>query len=186
MIYILRHGRTDWNALHKLQGRTDIPLNAEGRKMAQEAAKKYAGVHFDVCYSSPLVRAKETAEIILKDRNVPIIFDDRLREMGFGVYEGIENSFAIPNCPINVLFKHPENYIAPKDAGESLDELYARTGNFIDEVLMPLHKEGKDVLIVAHGALNSCMLTQAKGLPRKDFWSHGIVQCTLMTLFENA
>ena len=47
------------------------------------------------------------------------------------------------------------------------------------------YSAGKDVLIVAHGALNSCMLTQAKGLPRKDFWSHGIVQCKLMPLFED-
>ena len=186
MIYILRHGKTEWNKLKKLQGRTDIPLCDEGRVMAAEAAEKYADVHFDVCYCSPLVRARETAEIILKGRNVPIIVDDRLKEMAFGVYEGIERSFDIPDCPINVLFQHPEEYIAPEDAGESLDELYSRTGNFLDEVIRPLREEGKDVLIVAHGALNSCMLTQAKGLPRKDFWSHGIVQCTLMPLFNNS
>ena len=162
MIYILRHGKTEWNKRKKLQGRTDIPLCEEGRVMAQEAAEKYAGVHFDVCYCSPLIRAKETAEIILKDRNVPMSSD-----------------------LINVLFKDPANYKAPADAGESLDELFARTKSFMDEVIEPLRKEGKDVLIVGHGALNSCMLTQAKGLPRKDFWSHGIVQCTLMTLFDD-
>ena len=184
MIYILRHGKTEWNKLRKLQGRTDIPLCEEGRIMAQEAAREYADVHFDVCYSSPLVRAKETAEIILKDRNVPIYIDDRLMEMGFGDYEGIERSFEIPGCPINILFDDPENYKAPADAGESLDELYARTKSFIDEVITPLREAGKDVLIVGHGALNSCMLTQAKGLPRKDFWSHGIVQCKIMPLFE--
>ena len=185
MIYILRHGKTEWNKLKKLQGRTDIPLCEEGRAIAREAAEKYADVHFDVCYSSPLIRAKETAQIILKGRDVPIIFDDRLKEMAFGIYEGIERSFDIPDCPINVLFKHPEDYIAAKDAGESLDELYSRTGSFLEEVIKPLHEAGKDVLIVGHGALNSCLLTQAKGLPRKDFWSHGIVQCSLMNLFSD-
>ena len=89
---------------------------------------------------------------------------------------------AYDGTTINVLFNDPENYIAPEDAGESLDELYARTGSFLEEVIKPLHEAGKDVLIVGHGALNSCILTQAKGLPRKDFWSHGIVQCRLMTL----
>ena len=89
MIYILRHGKTDWNVLRKLQGRTDIPLNETGRAMAAEAAERYAGVHFDVCYSSPLVRAKETAQIILKDRDVPIYIDDRLMEMFFVIYEVI-------------------------------------------------------------------------------------------------
>ena len=185
MIYILRHGKTEWNKRKKLQGRTDIPLCEEGRVMAQEAAEKYAGVHFDVCYCSPLIRAQQTAEIIPNDRNVPIYTDDRLMEMCFGVYEGIERSFDIPDCPINVLFKDPANYKAPADAGESLDELFARTKSFMDEVIEPLRKEGKDVLIVGHGALNSCMLTQAKCLPRKDFWRHAIVQSTLMTLFDD-
>lgn len=92
MLYIMRHGKTDWNACHKLQGRTDIPLNDKGRMMAAEAGEKYADIHFDECYSSPLARAKETAEIFLKGRGVPVYTDDRLVEMGFGIYEGIENS----------------------------------------------------------------------------------------------
>lgn len=185
MIYIIRHGRTDWNVRHKLQGRTDIPLNAEGRKMAENAAKKYAGIHFDVCYSSPLIRALETAEIILKGREVPIISDDRLKEMCFGIYEGTENIFQKPECPLNVFFKHPEKYTEPVEGAESMDELFERTENFLNEVAIPLHESGKDVLIVGHGALNSCMLTQAKGLPRKDFWSHGIENCKLITLTED-
>ena len=127
MIYILRHGKTDWNKRKKLQGRTDIPLCEEGRIMAQEAAEKYADVNFDVCYCSPLIRAKETAEIILKGRNVPIYTDDRLMEMCFGDYEGIERSFDIPDCPINPLFKDPENYVATNGA-ESFEELFLRTG----------------------------------------------------------
>ena len=48
MLYIIRHGKTDWNVLHKLQGRTDIPLNEEGRRMAEEARKAYLDVHFDI------------------------------------------------------------------------------------------------------------------------------------------
>ena len=93
MLYIMRHGKTDWNALHKLQGRKDIPLNEEGRMMARKAAEEYGNLHFDICYSSPLVRAKETAEIFFADKNVPIYIDERLQEMSFGIYEGIENSF---------------------------------------------------------------------------------------------
>ncbi|MBR3041256.1 MAG: histidine phosphatase family protein, partial [Eubacterium sp.] len=90
MLYIIRHGKTDWNNLHKIQGRTDVPLNEEGRAMAREAAVEYKNVHFDVCYCSPLIRAMETAEILLEGRDVPIITDDRLMEMCFGVYEGVE------------------------------------------------------------------------------------------------
>lgn len=107
MLYIMRHGKTDWNAKHKLQGHADIPLNEEGRQMAEKAREEYDGPVFDVCYCSPLVRAKETAEIFLKGTHTPIIADPRLIEMSFGVYEGIENSFQIPDCPINELFDDP-------------------------------------------------------------------------------
>ena len=113
MLYIIRHGKTDWNNRHKLQGRTDIPLNEEGRRMAETARDEYRDVHFDICFCSPLIRARETAEILLKGRNIPILTDERLVEMSFGSYEGQENSFQIPNCPINELFFHPENYTAP-------------------------------------------------------------------------
>ncbi len=181
MLYIIRHGKTEWNEIHKLQGRTDIPLNEEGRAMAREAADRYKDIHFDICFCSPLVRARETAEILLEGRDVPIIFDDRLIEMSFGIYEGVENSFAVGDCPVNVLFEHPEQY-EPVPEGESLEQLYARTGEFIADVVNPLLDEGKDVLIVGHGAMNSSIVCQIKDVPLKDFWSAGIENCKLMQL----
>lgn len=178
----MRHGKTDWNALHKLQGRTDIPLNDEGRAMAKDAAKEYANVHFDICFCSPLVRAKETAEILLKDRDVPVIYDDRLVEMCFGIYEGIENSFSIPDCPVNVIFQAPENYKGGLEGAESFEQLFARTGEFLKELVDPLLSEGKDVLIVGHGAMNSSIVCQRKNLPISQLWSEGIPNCKLMEL----
>ncbi|MDE6774716.1 MAG: histidine phosphatase family protein [Ruminococcus sp.] len=182
MLYIMRHGKTDWNVKRKLQGRTDIPLNNDGRIMAENAHKEYGGVHFDVCYCSPLSRARETAEIFLKDRNIPIITDERLLEMSFGIYEGIENSFQIPDCPINVLFKEPEKYITPVQNAESFDELFARTGEFIREVVEPQLEQGRDILIVGHGAMNSSIVCQFKGITLDKFWSAGSENCKLMQL----
>ena len=182
MLYIIRHGKTDWNVWHKLQGRTDIPLNEEGRQMAEAAREEYRDVHFDICFCSPLIRAKETAEIFLRSRNIPIITDDRLMEMSFGCFEGIENSFQIPDCPINELFFHPENYTSPPGGAESLDSLFARTGEFLRERVDPLLEEGKDVLIVGHGAMNSSIVCQVRQLPRAQFWSAGIENCKLMKL----
>ena len=119
MLYIIRHGKTDWNNRHKMQGRTDIPLNEEGRQMAEAAREEYRDIHFDICFSSPLIRAKETAEILLRGRNVPILTDDRLMEMSFGRFEGLENSFRIPDCPINELFFRPDQYIAQPGAAKT-------------------------------------------------------------------
>ena len=177
----MRHGRTDWNDKKKLQGRTDIPLNETGIKMAEKAAVEYKDVHFDVCFCSPLVRAKATAQIVLKGRNVPIIPDDHLIEMGFGVYEGIENSVQIKNSPINDFFFHPEHYKTVEN-GESFEELFARTGEFLKKTVKPLLDAGKDVLIVGHGAMNCSIICQVKNLPLKDFWSAGIENCKLMKL----
>ncbi|HQM01564.1 MAG TPA: histidine phosphatase family protein [Ruminococcus flavefaciens] len=182
MLYIMRHGRTDWNDLHKMQGRTDIPLNDCGREMAEKAREEYKDVNFDICYCSPLSRARETAEILLKDRDIPIIYDDRLLEMSFGIYEGTANSFKIPGCPINVLFQTPEKYTVPVEGGESFDELFARTGDFLRNSAEPLVNEGKDVLIIGHGAMNSSIVCQVMGLPIEKFWSQGIENCKLMKL----
>ena len=182
MLYIIRHGRTDWNDRHKLQGRTDVPLNGEGRRMAEAAREEYRDVHFDLCFCSPLIRAKETAEILLRGRDVPILTDDRLAEMSFGSYEGQENSFDVPDCPINVLVFAPEQYTAPPGGAESLDDLFARTGAFLRERVDPLLAEGKDVLIVGHGAMNSSIVCRVRGLPRSQFWSAGIENCKLMKL----
>ncbi len=182
MLYIMRHGKTDWNELHKLQGRTDIPLNAEGRQMAENARVEYADVHFDICYCSPLVRARETAEIFLRGRNVPIITDDRLMEMSFGVFEGTANCFVATDSAIKTLFQKPEEYTVPVDGGESFDQLFARTGEFLREVVEPQLEQGKDVLIVGHGAMNSSIVCQVRGLPLSEFWSAGIENCKLMRL----
>lgn len=182
MFYIMRHGKTDWNERKKLQGRTDIPLNEEGIAMAKAAADEYKDIHFDVCYCSPLTRAQQTATLVLEGRNVPIITDERLVEMCFGEYEGIENSFAIPDCPINVFFKNPEKYTTPVKGGESMDEMFKRTGEFLSQVVYPQLEQGKDILVVGHGAMNSSIVCQVKNLPIEKFWSEGIKNCKLMRL----
>ncbi len=182
MLYIMRHGKTEWNAKHKLQGRTDIPLSDEGRIMAENAGNKYKNIHFDVCYCSPLVRAKETAEILLKDRNIPIITDDRLVEMSFGVCEGKENSFDMEGSNIQTLFKSPEKYVIPVENGESFNELYSRTGEFIRGVVEPQLKENKDILIVGHGAMNNSIICQMNNIPVEKFWSTDIENCKLIKL----
>ena len=182
MLYIMRHGKTDWNALHKLQGRTDIPLNDEGRLMAMKAREEYKDIDIDICYCSPLVRAFETAQIVLKDRCIPIIMDDRLVEMSFGEYEGIENSFQIPDCPINVIFKDPSNYTNSVGGAEKFDELFARTGEFLKDVIEPQLKKGKDILIVGHGAMNSSIVCQINNISIEKFWSMGLEQCKIIKI----
>lgn len=181
-LYIIRHGRTDWNDQKRLQGQTDIPLNEAGRRMAEAAAEEYAEIPFDICFCSPLVRAAETARILLNGRDVPILYDDRLKEVAFGVYEGTANSFQIPDCPVNQFFFHPEEYMIAVEGGENVLELKARTGEFLRERVYPLVESGRSVLIVGHGAMNMSIVCDVKNLPLEEFWSTGIENCKLVRL----
>lgn len=177
--YIIRHGQTDWNKVYKLQGRTDIELNENGKNMAREAREKYKDIDIDVCYSSPLKRAYETAEIIFGDRNIPIIKDDRLMEMCFGKYEGAVKVMETPGHPMGVFFRDPVNYHAD-ESGESYEQLYERTRGFIDEVLLPELEAGKNVVVVGHGAMNLSIINQLKNIPLKDFWNYFQGNCELV------
>ena len=87
-LYLIRHGETDWNKVHRIQGSSDIELNEYGRELAFMTREGLRHVPFDIGYTSPLKRAKETGEIILGGRNVPLYEDDRVREACFGAFEG--------------------------------------------------------------------------------------------------
>lgn len=102
--------------------------------------------------------------------------------MSFGEYEGIENSFQIPDCPINVIFKDPSNYTNSVGGAETFDELFARTGEFLKDVIEPQLKKGKDILIVGHGAMNSSIVCQIKNIPIEKFWSMGLEQCKIINI----
>ena len=179
MLYLLRHGRTEWNKTHKIQGWSDIPLCEEGKEQAREAREKYRDVRFDVCYCSPLIRARETAEIILSGRDIPILYDDRLKEMNFGSSEGRLYASEEPDVPANRAFLDPAHYIAEGGA-ESFEALFERTGSFLDEIAIPLSKAGKDVLIVGHGAMNLSMICQIREIPLEDFWEFRMENCGLV------
>ena len=89
-VYVVRHGETDWNAAGRLLSRTDEPLNAVGEAQAARVASELANIRWDRAFSSPLLRARRTAEVILAARqdSPPLVLDDRLVELDFGPYEG--------------------------------------------------------------------------------------------------
>lgn len=182
MLYIMRHGRTEWNDKRKLQGQTEVDLSEKGIEMAKEAREEYKDINFDICFSSTLKRASDTAKIVLEGRNIPIEYDERLIEMGFGEYEGIEKSFDQPECPINVLFRHPEEYNEPVSGAESFDHIYERVNEFLNEKVYPLLDEGKDVLLISHGVTSHTIASIVNNIPRENFWNLKIDNCKLIKL----
>ena len=181
MLYLIRHGQTDWNKVHRLQGVTDIPLNETGRQMARDGRAGIAGIHFDICYVSPLVRARETADIMLEGRQIVKIPDERLKEYCFGEYEGSYYYQTDPENPVYILFHDPERFMADRRA-ESLEEICQRTAEFLKEIVYPLTLEKKDILIVAHGGVNLAIYNQIYHIPIGQFWEHLMKNCEVCTV----
>lgn len=181
MIYLLRHGQTDWNKIHKLQGVENVPLNETGRQMARDAHEAYKDIAFSCCYCSPLDRAKETAEIFLGDRDIPVIIDEHFKEMNFGLYEGDEGIYDNENHPLYPLFFTPETYV-PSDGVEPIATLKKRGSEGIEMILKKHDVTKENILIVGHGAIFAGIIGYYKHVPLKDFWTVLLKNCELYEL----
>lgn len=171
-IYFIRHGETIWNKEKKIQGRSDIPLNEYGRELAYVTSHALKDIPFDVVYTSPLIRAKETAEILVEKRNLEIHEDHRLVEMSFGEGEGesLPQIHSHPEMKLYNFIHNPGNYIPPK-GGESFEDLYERCKSFIAEIIIPAEKKHNCMLVVGHGALIRGMIHYINQRPSSDFWT---------------
>ena len=171
ILYLIRHGQTDWNKGRKLQGRTDIPLNENGRAVAELTREGFKGIAFDMAFTSPLKRARETAEIILAGRNIPIIDDERVSEVKFGEYEGCD--FDLPDEYIQNFFSAPEKYFSIHGT-ESMESIFARMNSFLQDLYQNPELQNKTILVSTHGAALSGLLTVIKGNSVDKYWAGGL------------
>ncbi len=180
IIYLVRHGETDWNRAGRLQGQTDIELNEKGREQAAKLREKLSGVVLDAAFSSSLTRAKQTRRIILDGRNVPAWDEPLLKEMNFGQWEGemLREIRADEGHPLHDLFEQPGRYAAPRTA-ESFEDLYRRTWGFMNETLCPLETKYGNVLIVAHGGSGRSILNPLADVPVARFWEKPMGNCAV-------
>lgn len=152
-ICLVRHGETDWNAVRRIQGRTDIPLNEIGTMQAKDCKRYLNDFQWDVIVSSPLTRAKQTAEIINEEMNIPLIVMEQFNERNYGSIEGIT---------IEERARLDPNFYCPDQ--ESIDYVKKRVLDGINQLhqLYPC----KNVIVVAHGGVINALLSVL---------SHGIV-----------
>ena len=185
-LYIIRHGETEWNVLRRFQGRSDIPLNEEGRRLARVTAEALREVPFSRIYTSPLKRAYETAMIIKADRDIPVIVEPRIIEIGFGEYEGLccgKEHYNIPDPDFMNFFQKPEAYKPPRGA-EGIDELKARTADFLQEIVYNKDMEKDTVLVSTHGAALRGLLSNITQVGIEDFWGNGVHKNCAVTIVD--
>ena len=195
-LYIIRHGQTDMNVLHRMQGRTDTRLNEKGRQQAREAAKflKKKGIVPDRVIVSPLDRARETAEIVSgrpRDLQEP---DDRIIEMCFGEAEGKPNE-ELAQGFYESFFRTVVDY-EPPDGAESYEDLFDRIADFVEDlrkryilragetdVKERRGDHGPTIFVVSHGAALHALLAYVGHVERKDFWKIDVNNCAVFQVF---
>lgn len=153
-VYLVRHGQCDSN-VKQIYNYVNEDLNEKGIEQATELSKKINDINYDVIISSPLIRAKHTAEII-NVKNKEIICDERLREREHGSLEGQS---------VEVTDREDYwNYYTDKKYGteESIPHLFARVKEFLDELSK---KEYSSVLIVAHSGVSKAFYAYFNGIP---------------------
>lgn len=193
-IYMIRHGETDLNKVHRLQGHSDIELNDYGRELAKITGQALKDVGFDYAFTSPLSRAKETAKILLesnsaksiKDNKLDLIIDERIKEISFGEFEGLsynDKNFTIPDKTFLNFFLKPEEYNVPK-YGETFEEVMKRTGDFLKELINNEKYANKTILVSTHGCALKAILANIRNTEIKDFWGKGVHKNCAVTILK--
>ncbi len=153
-LVLVRHGESQWNLENRFTGWVDVPLTEKGREEAHKAGEKLKGIKFDKAYTSVLVRAKETLDIILKEINqekIPIEKDQALNERHYGDLQGLNKAETAKKFGDEQVLIWRRSYdIAPPN-GESLKDTAARTLPYFEKKIIPDLKAGKNILIAAHG-----------------------------------
>ena len=184
LLYVTRHGETDYNVQKRYSGCTDIPLNVNGLQQAEKLAQKLSDIKFDIIVSSPLLRAKQTAEIIQKSCGVPIVIMDEFSEISVGVYEGLTREEAQTQYPeiwarlaeIRIKLGSRSLDNAPP-GGETLRQFDVKIAAGIAK--LKAEYAGNKLLLVCHGFTARAINRQLKGLSFSDIDTFTLENCEI-------
>lgn len=176
-ICLIRHGETDWNVEHRMQGQADAPLNATGRQQAQALAAAAAHDHFAAIYSSDMQRAADTAAALAQGRGLQPQLTPQLRERHFGKFQGLLGSEAAE--------RYPEDYARYKAReldfdfgnGESLRDFAARVEAALRDIAQR-HPE-QTVAVVSHAGVLDVIYRKATGRPLHTARDFAVPNCAL-------
>ncbi len=171
--YIVRHGETNWNVQKIMQGHKDIPLNDNGIFQAQESAKQFAQIKFDRVFTSDLIRASKTAELLVAEKNLAVAATKLLREMTFGKYEGYKaekfrEELRDQLAKANKLKGEARFKYRLAEGIETLEEAAQRALRFLRETALAY--PGETILAVSHGGIIRSLLFKLGWIDNFTSW----------------
>jgi broad specificity phosphatase PhoE len=159
-ILLARHGESDWNAANRFQGHSDRPLTDLGRRQAEALAELVAQENVDAIYSSPLIRALETARIVAARTGLPVVEEGDLREVDTGAWSGLSREEVQRRFPEG--FERWVSGGAGWEDGETYEEMAARTLRAVNRIA-EAHPGGR-ILVVSHGGPIRAIQAAANGM----------------------
>lgn len=158
----IRHGETDWNVASRIQGHTDIELNATGRWQAQQLAQALADESIDAVYASDLGRAYDTALAFAEPKGLEVLRDEGLRERQFGSFEGLSFEEIERRWPDQAQRWRQRDASFGPEGGETLSAFYERIVGTVQR--LALGHPGQSIAIVSHGGVLDCLYRAATRL----------------------
>lgn len=181
-IYVTRHGETDWNVEGRMQGSKNSNLTELGKSDAIKLGYSLKNTNIDYIYTSPLTRAYDTAMLIKGNRDIPLEIYEDLKEMNFGIWEGMHSNDVIKEYKEEYYRFWNEPHLYKPNGGETFDELIKR----VDNVLIDLasQKKGETILIVTHTIVIKAIYAILKRYEVKDFWNPPYINNTCLTIID--
>jgi broad specificity phosphatase PhoE len=171
-LWLVRHGQTDWNLTGRWQGQApDAPgLNETGMAQARAIGAQLAGIRFSAVYSSDLLRARQTAELLAEPLGLRGTLEPRLREINLGLWEGLLSTEIETRYPRELEERRRDPWYARAPEGESPHEVAERVLAAVEEIAQKYPRD--PVLIVAHGLSLAVILCHAEGIPLEQVYDH--------------
>lgn len=154
ILVLVRHGQSEWNLQNRFTGETDVPLTAKGREEADAAGDKLRAFNFSHAFTSVLMRAIETLELVLQHAGqtaCPVTRDPALNERNYGRLQGLNKAEVAQEYGAEQVALWRRSYSVRPPGGESLADTAARVLPYYHAAIEPILRDGKNVLIVAHG-----------------------------------
>lgn len=181
ILWLIRHGETLWNADRRFQGWSDVALSERGREQARLLGVRLQSTPaFDAVYTSDRQRASETARLLVGD-SVPLITDQRLREINFGKFEGLTMTEIRERYPVDAALWENDIQANPH-GGETLTTVAERVGGFLQDQRAQINTPPKRVMVVAHGGTLGILLSLAVGADPARWWQFRLLNCTVNEL----